>query len=214
MTLLNPGRIAQEEGVPYPAHHRLEHDHPTRSAVNASLTCETPSFATAAISATSSSQPQKNKRINYLPHPIPTPDTRYPTPNTLPLAHPPTRPPFHSPTHPPCPPPSSPPKPPPSNSTTTSNTPTRAYSAKSSGKTTFANTACFCLAANTEISEHTSTRNATVQVVEGAGALTLNGERIPLKPGVFIFMAAECSPRPGSRFKPGVCAYLVRSSII
>jgi quercetin dioxygenase-like cupin family protein len=49
----------------------------------------------------------------------------------------------------------------------------------------------FCLAANTEISEHTSTRNATVQVIEGDGTLTLNGERIPLKPGVFIFMAAN-----------------------
>ena len=49
----------------------------------------------------------------------------------------------------------------------------------------------FCLAANTEISEHTSTRNATVQVVEGTGSLTLNGETIALAPGVFIFMAAN-----------------------
>lgn len=49
----------------------------------------------------------------------------------------------------------------------------------------------FCLAANTEISEHTSTRNATVQVVEGNGVLILNGEIIPLEPGQFIFMAAN-----------------------
>ncbi len=49
----------------------------------------------------------------------------------------------------------------------------------------------FCLAANTEISEHTSTRNATVQVVEGTGSLSLNGETIALAPGVFIFMAAN-----------------------
>ena len=49
----------------------------------------------------------------------------------------------------------------------------------------------FCLAADTEISEHTSTRNATVQVVEGTGSLTLNGETIALAPGVFIFMAAN-----------------------
>ena len=49
----------------------------------------------------------------------------------------------------------------------------------------------FCLAANTEISEHTSTRNATVQVVEGTGSLSLNGETITLAPGVFIFMAAN-----------------------
>jgi quercetin dioxygenase-like cupin family protein len=49
----------------------------------------------------------------------------------------------------------------------------------------------FCLAANTEISEHTSTRNATVQVVEGSGTLTLNGEVLSLTPGVFVFMAAN-----------------------
>ena len=49
----------------------------------------------------------------------------------------------------------------------------------------------FCLAANTEISEHTSTRNATVQVLVGTGTLTLNGETIALVPGVFIFMAAN-----------------------
>jgi len=71
----------------------------------------------------------------------------------------------------------------------------------------------FCLAANTEISEHTSTRNATVQVVEGAGALTLNGKNSPQARSLY-FYGSECSPRPGSRFKPGVCAYLVRSSII
>ncbi|MEB3356609.1 MAG: cupin domain-containing protein [Synechococcales bacterium] len=49
----------------------------------------------------------------------------------------------------------------------------------------------FCLAASTEISEHTSTRNATVQVLEGTGSLTLNGEKIALAPSVFIFMAAN-----------------------
>ncbi|MGF1571173.1 MAG: cupin domain-containing protein [Nodosilinea sp.] len=49
----------------------------------------------------------------------------------------------------------------------------------------------FCLAANTEISEHTSTRHATVQVVEGTGSLTLNGEQISLTPGIFIFMEAN-----------------------
>ncbi|MEM9809329.1 MAG: cupin domain-containing protein [Cyanobacteria bacterium P01_D01_bin.56] len=49
----------------------------------------------------------------------------------------------------------------------------------------------FCLAANTEISEHTSTRNATVQVLEGTGSLMLNGKKIPLEPGQFIFMTAN-----------------------
>jgi quercetin dioxygenase-like cupin family protein len=49
----------------------------------------------------------------------------------------------------------------------------------------------FCLAATTEISEHTSTRNATIQVVEGNGVLTLNGETIPLEPGQFVLMTAN-----------------------
>ncbi|CAD5912621.1 Cupin region [Planktothrix tepida] len=49
----------------------------------------------------------------------------------------------------------------------------------------------FCLAEGTDISEHTSSRNATVQVLEGQGILTLNGEEIRLEPGVFIFMAAN-----------------------
>jgi quercetin dioxygenase-like cupin family protein len=49
----------------------------------------------------------------------------------------------------------------------------------------------FCLAANTEISEHTSTRNATINVIEGRGLLTLSGEEITLEPGIFVFMPAH-----------------------
>lgn len=49
----------------------------------------------------------------------------------------------------------------------------------------------FCLAAETEISEHTSTRNATVHVLEGRGILTLNEEDILLEPGIFVFMPAN-----------------------
>ncbi|MCC5648777.1 cupin domain-containing protein [Nostoc sp. XA013] len=49
----------------------------------------------------------------------------------------------------------------------------------------------FCLAANTDISEHTSTRNATINVIEGRGLLTLSGENIALKSGVFVFMPAN-----------------------
>ena len=49
----------------------------------------------------------------------------------------------------------------------------------------------FCLAAGTEISEHTSTRNAVVSVVEGKGNLNLEGTDIALAPGVFIFMPAN-----------------------
>lgn len=49
----------------------------------------------------------------------------------------------------------------------------------------------FCLAAETEISEHTSTRNATIQVIEGTGTLILKGQEIYLEPGVCVFMAAN-----------------------
>ena len=49
----------------------------------------------------------------------------------------------------------------------------------------------FCLAAGTEIDEHTSTRNAVITVVEGVGNLNLEGKDIALVPGVFIFMSAN-----------------------
>ena len=42
----------------------------------------------------------------------------------------------------------------------------------------------FCLAKATELEQHTSTRNALVNVIEGQGILTLNSQDIPLKPGV------------------------------
>ncbi|MFH7028420.1 MAG: cupin domain-containing protein [Heteroscytonema crispum UTEX LB 1556] len=48
--------------------------------------------------------------------------------------------------------------------------------------------ALLCLAASVEISEHSSPRNATINVIEGQGILTLSGEDIALKPGVFVFM--------------------------
>jgi quercetin dioxygenase-like cupin family protein len=49
----------------------------------------------------------------------------------------------------------------------------------------------FCLAEGTNISEHTSTRNAVVQVIEGRGILTLEGEEIQLEPGIFVLMKAN-----------------------
>ncbi len=49
----------------------------------------------------------------------------------------------------------------------------------------------FCLAAGTEIDEHTSTRNAVITVVEGSGNLNLEGKDIALAPEVFIFMPAN-----------------------
>jgi quercetin dioxygenase-like cupin family protein len=51
----------------------------------------------------------------------------------------------------------------------------------------------FCLAAGTEISEHSSARNATVNVVEGKGILTLEGKDIVLETGVFVFMPARAT---------------------
>ncbi|WP_416669627.1 cupin domain-containing protein [Egbenema bharatensis] len=49
----------------------------------------------------------------------------------------------------------------------------------------------FCLASGTDIAEHTSTRNASVHVIEGEGTLTLNGQEIHLEPGVFVLMPAN-----------------------
>lgn len=49
----------------------------------------------------------------------------------------------------------------------------------------------FCLAANTNISEHTSTRNATITVIEGRGLLTLLDKDIVLEPGGFVFIPAN-----------------------
>ena|SRR3989338_512089 len=45
-----------------------------------------------------------------------------------------------------------------------------------------------CLAKGTDISEHTSTREAAVTVLKGKGIFVLNKRRIKMKPGVFIFM--------------------------
>lgn len=48
-----------------------------------------------------------------------------------------------------------------------------------------------CLAAGSEVSEHSAARNATVNVIEGKGVLTLEGKDIVLEPGVFVFMSAR-----------------------
>lgn len=49
----------------------------------------------------------------------------------------------------------------------------------------------FCLGEGTDLEEHTSTRNATITVIEGNGQLTLEGRDITLQPGVFVFMPAN-----------------------
>src|SRR3989344_6072039 len=46
----------------------------------------------------------------------------------------------------------------------------------------------FCMAAGTDIGEHTSTKQGFVYVLEGKGTFNLKGEDIEMKPGVFIFM--------------------------
>jgi nitric oxide dioxygenase len=49
----------------------------------------------------------------------------------------------------------------------------------------------FCLAKDTELEEHTSTRNAVITVIEGKGTLVLEGNAIGLQPGTFVFMKAN-----------------------
>ena len=49
----------------------------------------------------------------------------------------------------------------------------------------------FCLARGTAMSEHTSGREATVQVLKGKGTFNLAGKEMALAPGVLIFMPAK-----------------------
>lgn len=46
----------------------------------------------------------------------------------------------------------------------------------------------FCMAEGTEISEHTSTKEGFVLVLEGKGVFTLEGEEIMMEPDIFIPM--------------------------
>ena len=46
----------------------------------------------------------------------------------------------------------------------------------------------FCMAKNTEISEHTSTKEGFVYVMGGKGDFNLEGKNIEMVPGVFIYM--------------------------
>lgn len=50
------------------------------------------------------------------------------------------------------------------------------------------NVSLFCMAAGTEIGEHTSTKQGFIYVVEGRGIFNLEGRGIKMLPGVFIFM--------------------------
>ncbi len=46
----------------------------------------------------------------------------------------------------------------------------------------------FCMAKETAISEHTSTKEGFVFVIEGKGVFSLEGEEISMLPGVIIFL--------------------------
>ncbi len=50
------------------------------------------------------------------------------------------------------------------------------------------NITLFCMAKGTEISEHTSTKQGFVYVVEGNGLFNLEGKDITMESGVFIYM--------------------------
>ncbi len=50
------------------------------------------------------------------------------------------------------------------------------------------NVTLFCMAKNTDISEHTSTKSAAIYIIEGKGIFNLEGKDIIMKEGVFIHM--------------------------
>ena len=50
------------------------------------------------------------------------------------------------------------------------------------------NVTLFCMAKGTEISEHTSTKEGFVYVVEGKGVFNLAGKDIVMSAGVFIYL--------------------------
>jgi nitric oxide dioxygenase len=53
------------------------------------------------------------------------------------------------------------------------------------------NITLFSMAANTEISEHTSTKQGFVYVIEGDGTFNLQGKEIPMNAGTFVYMDAN-----------------------
>ena len=55
-------------------------------------------------------------------------------------------------------------------------------------KTERMNVTLFCMAAGTDLSEHTSTKEGLVHVLEGKGTFALEGKKITMEPGVLIHM--------------------------
>ena len=58
-------------------------------------------------------------------------------------------------------------------------------------KSSVSNYTLMCLAKGSDISEHTASREAAVTVLKGKGTFVLNGKKIKMKPGVFIYMPAH-----------------------
>ncbi len=50
------------------------------------------------------------------------------------------------------------------------------------------NVTLFCMAAGTEIEDHTSTKEGFVYVLEGEGTFVLEGRKIEMRPGIFFSM--------------------------
>ena len=59
---------------------------------------------------------------------------------------------------------------------------------KSIHKNNKADLTLFCMARGSVISEHTSTKHASVYIVEGNGEFKLSGKSIKMSPGTIIFM--------------------------
>ncbi len=53
------------------------------------------------------------------------------------------------------------------------------------------NVTLFCMSKGTDMTEHTSTKEATVYVIEGDGTFMLEGKAIPMTEGVFIRMEKD-----------------------
>lgn len=58
-------------------------------------------------------------------------------------------------------------------------------------KTSKVNITLFCMAKGTELSEHTSTKEGQVLVIDGKGIFNLAGEAITMAQGVFITLPAN-----------------------
>src|SRR3989338_2481785 len=55
-------------------------------------------------------------------------------------------------------------------------------------KTGNTNVSLFSMTKGSEITEHTSTKEGFVYVLEGIGVFNLAGEEISMRPGIFIFL--------------------------